>query len=65
MATETNTTWFDGAATEYVRDTSKIRDGIDFSTPYTDSLPRTPAGITQGWWFDETAGKPQFVWGDK
>lgn len=65
MATETNTTWFDGALAEYVQDDSKKCDGIDWSTPFTDSLPRTRAGITQGWWFDESIGKPQFVWGDK
>lgn len=63
MATESNATWFDGALSEYVKDGGKKREGIDFSTPFTDSLPRTPAGIVQGWWFDETVGRPQFVWG--
>ncbi|OHD15034.1 MAG: hypothetical protein A2Y38_25815 [Spirochaetes bacterium GWB1_59_5] len=63
MATETNATWFDGALSEYVQGASEKREGIDWSTPFTDSLPRTSAGIAQGWWFDETVGRPQFVWG--
>lgn len=67
MATEQNATWFDGAASEYVKEEDAAEDPNAhlYLTPFTDALPRSPEGIVQGNWFNEETGKVVYVWGSK
>lgn len=61
MATEQNATWFDGALAEFVQEEPKKSGDKQFPTPMLDALPRSPHGLTRGWWFDESISKPRFL----